>query len=617
MNDNFSGRIQIGPGNIRTNGTMLGASVEIGEEITFFDLDGENGNSVWWVWNATNSGLTTIAVDAAVDDEVQRFFSFLLIEVSIGDSIVQLTRVGAQVGEVRYDGDLVVSATFEAVAGQSYVIRLYGQDGQEDVGDYTLDVTQGVPPMVMVAAPYAGAVFKVGDSIMLSAQVLDPDSPVSHVTFYVGWSGFASLGSVEKWPFNLRWSNAPPGHYQIVARGWDASGLSTFSLPVTIDVMPVNDAFADRDALAGTSVDAIGTLVNASREEGEPLHLNNDLGSIWWSWTAPTNGFVTVSSEVWGLAVYTGINLASLTLVTNGLPAENGPMAVFAATSGTTYAIAAIGYGEVHLHLRMSLPPTVTIFSPTNGAQFVAGEAIPVSVSAQDPEGALASLEVNVSGLLKTNISSGSFTTVLSNLPVGGYWVQGTAIDAEGLSTRSFFYFQVEPVPIPPPINDNYANRITLTGAPLVVTGSTVNATTELGEGDYHSIWWRWVAPASGLTTVTFAPSSHTANIYTGDAASAYDCVGGPSIFFSGAGREGFQAQAGVAYQIRVYLHVDLLPPGEVRFQILQSAPPTVTLIGPTDGSHLISGEVVQLGLNSRQVVNVLGPGLYLADVAA
>src|SRR5437660_668423 len=307
-NDKFVGRIQIGPGNVHTNGTMLGAGPEMGEPLMFFQW-----KSVWWVWNATNSGPMTVEVDAALDDPASSS-PFLYIEILIGDSIVQLAPVAAGTTYVRFDGHLAASVTFEAVAGQNYVIGVNA--GQQDVADYTLDVVRGFPPMVMVAAPHAGRVFKASDSILLSAQVLDPDSPVSHVTFYAGsvYGGsagnFSSIGVVEEWPFNLRWSNAPPGHFQLVARGWDTTGLSAFSLPVTIDVVPANDAFADRIALTGTSINVIGTLVNASREDGEPLHLNNDAGSIWWSWTAPANGFVTVSSDAWGLAVYTGLNFA-------------------------------------------------------------------------------------------------------------------------------------------------------------------------------------------------------------------------------------------------------------------------------------------------------------------
>src|SRR5207253_5506728 len=55
------------------------------------------------------------------------------------------------------------------------------------------------------------------------------------------------------------------------------------------------------------------------------------------------------------------------------------------------------------------------------------------------------------------------------------------------------------------PINDTFLRAIALTGTPGTVTGSTTNATKELGE-PFHagneggkSVWWRFRAPADGV----------------------------------------------------------------------------------------------------------------------
>jgi len=38
--------------------------------------------------------------------------------------------------------------------------------------------------------------------------------------------------------------------------------------------------------------------VNATKEPGEPAHAGNDGGaSIWYSWTAPSTGNVTITTE--------------------------------------------------------------------------------------------------------------------------------------------------------------------------------------------------------------------------------------------------------------------------------------------------------------------------------
>ena len=58
--------------------------------------------------------------------------------------------------------------------------------------------------------------------------------------------------------------------------------------------------------------------------------------------------------------------------------------------------------------------------------------------------------------------------------------------------------------PTAPP-NDNFANRIALTGATANATGSNIRATGEVGEptqsGATESVWWSWTAPTTGNYT--------------------------------------------------------------------------------------------------------------------
>ena len=49
--------------------------------------------------------------------------------------------------------------------------------------------------------------------------------------------------------------------------------------------------------------------------------------------------------------------------------------------------------------------------------------------------------------------------------------------------------------------NDNFADRITISGTNTTVTGSNTNATKEVGEPNHarnaggQSVWWTWTAP--------------------------------------------------------------------------------------------------------------------------
>src|SRR5436190_22680746 len=60
---------------------------------------------------------------------------------------------------------------------------------------------------------------------------------------------------------------------------------------------PGNDLFANAWILTGTSVTTNGTDVNATKETGEPFHAGNRGGrSVWFKWTAPTNGVVRIDT---------------------------------------------------------------------------------------------------------------------------------------------------------------------------------------------------------------------------------------------------------------------------------------------------------------------------------
>ena len=69
-----------------------------------------------------------------------------------------------------------------------------------------------------------------------------------------------------------------------------------------------------------------------------------------------------------------------------------------------------------------------------------------------------------------------------------------------------------------PPINDNFADRVVLTGAAGIDGPYTIDdATTETGEqtgsailNAHKTVWWEWTAPASGSVTFDTQPSSVT-----------------------------------------------------------------------------------------------------------
>ena len=80
---------------------------------------------------------------------------------------------------------------------------------------------------------------------------------------------------------------------------------------------PANDSFANAIPLSGLAVTTTGSSVGATKEPSEPNHGGNNGGaSVWWTWTAPSNVAVSVSTAGSTydtiLTVYTGASLGAL-----------------------------------------------------------------------------------------------------------------------------------------------------------------------------------------------------------------------------------------------------------------------------------------------------------------
>ena len=151
-------------------------------------------------------------------------------------------------------------------------------------------------------------------------------------------------------------------------------------------------------------------------------------------------------------------------------------------------------------------------------------------------------------------------TLILNNVTTnnaGGYTVVVTNVAGSVTSSVATLTIVVRPP------NDNFTNRIVITGLDSTVTGSNVNATMEPGEPFHYassggkSVWWTWTAPASGPVVMDTIGSSFDTimAVYTdptlptniSNRIASDDDSGGNT-----RSRVSFNAVAGVAYQIAV-----------------------------------------------------------------
>src|SRR5688572_31603605 len=118
---------------------------------------------------------------------------------------------------------------------------------------------------------------------------------------------------------------------------------------VGLGAIPDNDNFATRIALVGTNVTTTGSNVGATLEPGELDPSFEGGRSVWWTWTAPANGAVTITTAGSNfdtmLAAYTGDTLSNLTLVTFSDDREptNTSIVTFNVVAGTVYQLSVDG----------------------------------------------------------------------------------------------------------------------------------------------------------------------------------------------------------------------------------------------------------------------------------
>jgi hypothetical protein len=116
---------------------------------------------------------------------------------------------------------------------------------------------------------------------------------------------------------------------------------------------PSNDVFTAAHVISYRVATLLADTACATREGSEPDHAGTGgTHSVWYRWTAPASGSVTISTEGSNfdtvLGVYTGSNLSSLSLVANNDDVVTGSTlwsrVTFSAVAGQTYQIAVDGY---------------------------------------------------------------------------------------------------------------------------------------------------------------------------------------------------------------------------------------------------------------------------------
>src|SRR4051812_15527861 len=311
-----------------------------------------------------------------------------------------------------------------------------------------------------------------------------------------------------------------------------ASGVTSFFnvddvgllLIVPGDFAP-NDYFTNRTTITGTVAHVSGNNILASKEPGEPRHGGNDGGrSLWWTWTAPTNGILqlnTSNSSIFTLlGVYTGNSVNALTkqIGANSADGSDFVKVKLGVMGGTAYQIAVDGQddagGPVSLNLNFvpdTTRPTVAITSPGSGAK-TTNTSIVVQGTASDTVG-VALVQVRLENAAGTNdyqeaVGTNHWTATVSGLIPGANTVRARAFDtSSNLSetvSRTFNYIVVLPAVVnisgSGTVSPNYNNT-------LLELGTSYSMTAKPAAGFIFNGWNGTVSSSS--TKLTFTMQSN------------------------------------------------------------------------------------------------------------
>jgi len=163
--------------------------------------------------------------------------------------------------------------------------------------------------------------------------------------------------------------------YRIAVDGKSgASGAITLKGALSV-AGPANDKFSSAVVQSGSSFSVTGSNVGATSEAGEPKHAGQSGGkSVWWSWTAPSNGTLSVSTSGSSFDTLLGIYTGGLVQGLAGVGSNDDEsystltsQVTISVVAGTIYRIAVDGYGGEQGAIRLAgtFQPQVVLAAPT------------------------------------------------------------------------------------------------------------------------------------------------------------------------------------------------------------------------------------------------------------
>lgn len=570
-NDHFTNRIRLTGAVVRTNGFNKHGTKETGEPA--HDRQPPT-QSVWWSYTATNRGVVTITLAGSSFDTVLSAYE--------GLSVDRLTKVTSNDNA---EGSLQSRVQFLAEPNREYSFAVDGVDGS--FGDIKIELTFnpeiGLPIFDLAFGPLDLFLLGLDGEGCRPAQFNAKAISIAPITYQWQFGGVNLPGQTNATLILTNASLLEAGEYRVLA--CNVAGC-TSSPPVRLTVSPLPlitrqpADFEIRDCGTRTwEVEVDGGCLPFATQwyfRGQPIpgatrpvfgitNAQPDRAGAYY--VVFTNSYGAVTSRIASVTVDTRpritshpeaptdpvneCNDISLSLAVEAqcrpnqlqwlldrqpVPGATNPVFRFQATADTAgeYSVRVFNdFSSVTSNpTRLRVRAEPLIFEHPDSRRLRVGSTFTnrvqvLTCSELQFEWRRNDSPVALDGnhLLLTN----GFL-VVRNAQVsdsGTYDVLVRSRTGQSLSRSA-----VIDVRFPPP-NDNFVDRITLTGTNLTTLGTNILATSEVGEPSHarqppsRSVWWTWTSPVPSLVTVDLSGSSFDTllGVYRGQAVGSLTTV--------------------------------------------------------------------------------------------
>ena len=413
-----------------------------------------------------NVGIRVLVTDSNVVRTVQFFSGTTSLGIITNTSTVLLTN--STQSNPFY-------LTWSNVPSGSYTLTALATDiagNTATTSPVNITVTNVPPPNVPFAIgfwyPTNGQSFLAPATIGIHALVVD-SNVVRTVQYF---SGATSLGIVTNTggvlltnttqgnPFFLSWSNVPAGSYALTAMATDSAGNTATSSVVNITVtnsplpnIPFVVSFwyptNGQTFIAPANIGVHALVVDSNVVQTVQYFANgNSLGSV------TNSGGVLLTNSTQGNPFY---------LSWSNVPAGNYALTALATDSaGHTATSAPVNIIVTNL-TTPNIKPSVGIYSPANGASYLAPATVKIYARAYESTGQVATVEFfennlslgvvpNSSQMIVSNLSSALlYPMTWSNVPAGSYALKVIATDTNGNTATSSVVNITIVTNLPPP----------------------------------------------------------------------------------------------------------------------------------------------------------------------